>query len=151
LADGRGTAVVGSLAVTGGEGVGSGSDAVTGSELAAVGRGSVAVTAAAVLVGIAGVGKAPGWAWAGLANSGPSAMVAVAAAAATASIARRAGGWLLSIGLAPTEFSGRCARDPWLAVAQNDAQSSVWSASWPSAPLDAGRVRKCAETTRLSR
>jgi hypothetical protein len=89
FADGSGTAVVGSLAVTGAD-VGSAGDAVTGSALLGVGRGSLAASAAAAVGGADGVGKATGSAWAGLASTGTSAMVAAAAAAATASNARRA-------------------------------------------------------------
>jgi hypothetical protein len=111
VADGSGTAVVGSLAVIGADNVGTDRDVVTGSELLAVGRGSFAATAAAaVVVGAVGVGKATGWAWAGLASGGTSAVVAAAAAAATASKTRRAGRLLFSVRLVPTVFSGRCAR-----------------------------------------
>lgn len=147
--DGSPTAVVGSLAVTGAGAVGSGTAAVTGGEVLAVGRGSFAATAAAVAVGTAGA--ATGWAWAGLANSGTSAVVVAAAAVATASNATRAGWLLVSIGLAPIELSGGCAGDPWLAVAENDAQWSAWSASRLSPPPHARPVRRCAVTTRLSR
>ncbi|HEY3088614.1 MAG TPA: hypothetical protein VGJ59_11185 [Jatrophihabitantaceae bacterium] len=108
--------------MTGTDAVGTGSDALTGSEVLAVGRGSFAGTAAAVAVGAAGVGTVTGWAWAGLASSGTSAMVVAAAAAAMTGNATRARCLLAFIGLIPTEISVRRARDPRLAVTENDAQ-----------------------------